>query len=405
MDDVPDDRGAAGRVHRLDPGPFVEPGAPRPLLPGRHLHRQRQSRLLDECWRGDRSSPTPAAPARPDVNVSTPNNNGTFFGGPSASASRAAPMPTASCRPASARSAVSPSTITLNKGTSPTATVSVNGGTLGPGVYSLSLRVTGTNSDGQPVTRLVPITVDDRDREHLERVRRHPRLHHIPDHVHRQQCGQWLRDLGRLHRHERSRVAPRSGGATRALELAGRARHQPEIGGNSTWRWSTRTPAIAVAGSSSSASSSPSPPAARRSTSSTRRSSRRVRPACRRGGGRRRGPDDPGAQDHRGRPMSIVREVPLDETNAQGSRPHRTRSSAASRRSPIMRARWSLTNLLASSAEGGQFSILGPDEVVAPRLARVAGDLDDGARRPRPSVGCSRRTRRSTCSSPRASTC
>ena len=30
---------------------------------------------------------------------------------------------------------------------------------IGPGVYSLTLRVTGTNSAGQPVTRMVPITV------------------------------------------------------------------------------------------------------------------------------------------------------------------------------------------------------------------------------------------------------
>ncbi|HYH92205.1 MAG TPA: hypothetical protein VD763_03515, partial [Candidatus Saccharimonadales bacterium] len=30
---------------------------------------------------------------------------------------------------------------------------------LGPGVYSLTLRVTGLNSAGQPVTRLVPITL------------------------------------------------------------------------------------------------------------------------------------------------------------------------------------------------------------------------------------------------------
>ena len=39
------------------------------------------------------------------------------------------------------------------------ATVSVNGGTLGPGVYQLTLRVTGTNSAGQVVTRMMPINV------------------------------------------------------------------------------------------------------------------------------------------------------------------------------------------------------------------------------------------------------
>jgi hypothetical protein len=53
---------------------------------------------------------------------------------------------------------VSPSTINLARGTSQTVAVSVNAGTLGPGVYLQTLRVTGTNASGQPVTRLVPIT-------------------------------------------------------------------------------------------------------------------------------------------------------------------------------------------------------------------------------------------------------
>jgi hypothetical protein len=93
------------------------------------------------------------------VTVSTTNNNGTFFGGPvsltvEGGADANGVLPTGI-----GTVSVSPSTITLNKGTSSTATVSINGGTLGPGVYSLSLRVTGINSAGQPVTRMVPITV------------------------------------------------------------------------------------------------------------------------------------------------------------------------------------------------------------------------------------------------------
>ena len=93
------------------------------------------------------------------VAISTTNNNGTFFGGTvdlsiEGGADANGVMPAAI-----GAVSVSPSTITLNKGTSTTATISVNGGTLGPGVYSLTLRVTGTNSTGQPVTRLVPITV------------------------------------------------------------------------------------------------------------------------------------------------------------------------------------------------------------------------------------------------------
>jgi Flp pilus assembly protein CpaB len=61
-----------------------------------------------------------------------------------------------------------------------------------------------------------------------------------------------------------------------------------------------------------------------------------------------------------------VREVPLDETNAHGiaSTPERVvgRVPAVT----ILQGQMVLTNLLASSAEGGQFSVLGPDETVAP---------------------------------------
>jgi hypothetical protein len=94
-----------------------------------------------------------------NVTVWTTNNNSTYFNGPvslsvegGADANGVLPTGIGSI-------SVSPSTITLDRGTSQTASVSVNGGTLGPGVYSLTLRVTGTNSNGQPVTRLVPITV------------------------------------------------------------------------------------------------------------------------------------------------------------------------------------------------------------------------------------------------------
>lgn len=94
------------------------------------------------------------------VQVSTPNNNGTHFGGTTVALSVEGGADANGVLPAGIGAvSVSPSSITLNKGTSQNATISVNGGTLGPGVYSLTLRVTGTNSAGQPVTRLVPITV------------------------------------------------------------------------------------------------------------------------------------------------------------------------------------------------------------------------------------------------------
>jgi len=62
----------------------------------------------------------------------------------------------------------------------------------------------------------------------------------------------------------------------------------------------------------------------------------------------------------------IVREVPVDQTNAQGivSTPDKVigRMPAIT----ILAGQMVATNLLASSAEGGKFSILGPDETVGP---------------------------------------
>ncbi len=94
-----------------------------------------------------------------NVTISTTNNNGTYFGGDVNLTLEGGPDANGVMPAGIGAVSVSPSTITLNKGTSQTATISVNGGTLGPGVYSLTLRVTGTNSNAQPVTRLVPITV------------------------------------------------------------------------------------------------------------------------------------------------------------------------------------------------------------------------------------------------------
>src|SRR5688572_29980215 len=62
----------------------------------------------------------------------------------------------------------------------------------------------------------------------------------------------------------------------------------------------------------------------------------------------------------------VVREVPIDETNAQGivSTPDKVigRVPAVT----ILAGQMVTTNLLASSVEGGQFSVLGPDETVGP---------------------------------------
>ena len=55
---------------------------------------------------------------------------------------------------------ISPSSFGLTKGQTQTINVSINGGSLGPGEYPLTIRATGLNSDNQPVTRLIPITLD-----------------------------------------------------------------------------------------------------------------------------------------------------------------------------------------------------------------------------------------------------
>ena len=105
--------------------------------------------------------PATGGTATTSVNVSTPNNNGTYFGGTVSLSVEGGPDATVPGTLPTGIGAVSvsPSTITLNKGTSQNATITVNGGTLGPGVYQLSLRVTGTNSAGQPVTRMMPFNV------------------------------------------------------------------------------------------------------------------------------------------------------------------------------------------------------------------------------------------------------
>ena len=92
--------------------------------------------------------------------VSTPNNNATAFLGNvtltiEGGADDNGVLPTGI-----GAMSLTPSTITLNKGTSQNVAVSINGGSLGPGEYPLTIRVTGTNSAGQKVTRLVPIIFD-----------------------------------------------------------------------------------------------------------------------------------------------------------------------------------------------------------------------------------------------------
>jgi Flp pilus assembly protein TadG len=93
------------------------------------------------------------------VTVSTPNTNGGYFGGTVNLSVEGGADANGVLPPGIGSVSVTPSSFTLNKGVSQTTTVTVDGGTLGPGVYSLTLRVTGTNSAGQVVTRQLPISV------------------------------------------------------------------------------------------------------------------------------------------------------------------------------------------------------------------------------------------------------
>ena len=84
------------------------------------------------------------------------------------------------------------------------------------------------------------------------------------------------------------------------------------------------------------------------------------------GGRRGRHPGDPGAPGHRGRRTSTVREVPLDQTNADGVATDVQEVIGRIPAVSILQGQLVTTNMLASSYEGGQFSILGPDESVSP---------------------------------------
>jgi hypothetical protein len=55
---------------------------------------------------------------------------------------------------------VSPSTLDLSNSGNKTTTLTINGGTLSPGEYPLTVRATGTNLTGQVVTRLIPFVFD-----------------------------------------------------------------------------------------------------------------------------------------------------------------------------------------------------------------------------------------------------
>jgi len=94
------------------------------------------------------------------ISFSTPNNNSTYFGGTVNLTVEGGAQDNGVLPTGIGTISVSPSSFTLNKNGKQTVTVSIGGGTLGPGEYPLTIRATGINSNGQTVTRLVPIVLD-----------------------------------------------------------------------------------------------------------------------------------------------------------------------------------------------------------------------------------------------------
>ena len=106
------------------------------------------------------STATTGSTATGTMSFSTPNVNATAFAGTVNLTVEGGPQDLGVLPAGIGAVSVTPSSFTLSKGASQTVTVSVNGGTLGPGEYPLTIRATGTNSDGLPVTRMVPFTLD-----------------------------------------------------------------------------------------------------------------------------------------------------------------------------------------------------------------------------------------------------
>lgn len=106
------------------------------------------------------SVPNTGATGTGTMNFSTPNNNSTYFGGTVNLTVEGGPQANGVLPSGIGAVSVSPSSFVLNRNGRQDVTISVNGGTLGPGEYPLTIRATGTNSAGQVVTRMIPFTFD-----------------------------------------------------------------------------------------------------------------------------------------------------------------------------------------------------------------------------------------------------
>lgn len=95
------------------------------------------------------------------ITFSTPNNNSTYFGGSVTLSVEGGPDANGVLPVGIGTISLSSTTADLSsKGASQSINLSINGGSLGPGEYPLTIRATGTNSDGKTVTHQVPILLD-----------------------------------------------------------------------------------------------------------------------------------------------------------------------------------------------------------------------------------------------------
>ena len=270
-------RGDARHLHDLGPGPGRRP-VPDDEVTSRSRSRSARSAATSRSPRTRRTQTRSERRRHRDIHA----RPSTRFGGHDVRCQRQPLARSVRCRPGSARRASAPQRVTPTERQRRDLTLTINTGTMAPGRHrfvdprhrherrldaatrhspppDLGRRRHGSSAPteyvdivGFAVMRIATIEL-----EHRSPATRSPRMIADP---------------------ERSPIAPRSGGAVGALELAGagtahptpRAAARPapvrDLGGTRPWRWNTRTPRRAGATSSSSASSSPSWPAARRST-------------------------------------------------------------------------------------------------------------------------------------------
>ena len=93
------------------------------------------------------------------MTFSTGNGSSTFRGTISLSV-EGGPQDNGVLPPGIGAISVSPSTLNLSSSGSLSTTVTINGGSLSPGEYLMTVRATGTNNSGQVVTRLIPFVFD-----------------------------------------------------------------------------------------------------------------------------------------------------------------------------------------------------------------------------------------------------